>query len=77
MAARRTPPAPPGPILTPFRATLARIERTGGDLRIAWAGRARMASARQAANVPLDDDDLEALRRHPDPPMTAPRKPTP
>lgn len=30
-----------------------------------WAGRARMAHARQHAGVPLDSIDEEALRRHP------------
>jgi hypothetical protein len=29
-----------------------------------WAGRARMAAARRAAGVPLDDIDSQALARH-------------
>lgn len=34
-----------------------------GDLAEVWAGRARMARARQAAGRPLDDVDREALAR--------------
>lgn len=33
------------------------------DLADMWVGRARMAAARRAAGVPLDDIDLEALAR--------------
>lgn len=33
------------------------------DLAQVWAGRARMAAARRAAGVALDDVDLEALQR--------------
>lgn len=33
------------------------------DLDAVWAGRARMAHARQAAGVPLDDIDRQAITR--------------
>lgn len=33
------------------------------DLEQVWAGRARMARARKAAGVPLDDTDRQALNR--------------
>lgn len=39
-------------------------EPTGG---VEWEGAARMALARQHAELPLSDKDVEALRRHPHP----------
>lgn len=40
--------------------TIARLD--AGDV-VDWPGRARMASARQEAGVPLDELDIEALAR--------------
>lgn len=42
-----------------------------------WLGRARTARARELAGSPLNRLDLEALTRHPNPPMTQPRKAPP
>lgn len=34
-----------------------------------WWGRARMASVRRDLGLPLTDVDVDALRRHPSPPV--------
>jgi hypothetical protein len=54
-------------VLEARRAELRRrqVEMTAEDEEACWQGRARMARARLAAGVPLDEDDEEALRRHP------------
>lgn len=43
----------------------------------AWGARARMADARRAAGVELDDIDEQALARYPDPPRIPTTQETP
>lgn len=45
------------------RAREQRREVTAEDVAAVWAGRARMALARQAAGQPLDDIDRQAITR--------------
>lgn len=41
----------------------------GDDEQLCWEGRARMAAAKRATGVELNRVEVEALARHPDPPM--------
>lgn len=63
-----------------FRDQRRRLEREHPDLvpglGTPWEGQARMAEARRTAGLPLDAIDLEALRRHPEPPPFVPGPPT-
>lgn len=50
--------------LVPGSCSMKGEQPSGG---VEWEGAARMALARRAAELPLTDKDVEALRRHPTP----------
>lgn len=41
----------------------------GDDENLCWQGRARMAAAKRATGAELNRTEVEALTRHPEPPM--------
>lgn len=53
--------------LVPGSCSMRDGQPTGG---VEWEGAARMALARQHAELPLTDKDVDALRRHPHPRST-------